>query len=374
MALDGGAMLLLARGAVSADGRGMTVHAWDADSGTTARMYKGQAVARHALWAGSRGMCAAQQDKGAIVFWGWQQETPMMKMPLPERATAVICSQKYDLCITGTASGAIYVWQMCTGSLVQHLSHAHFRAITGLALTGDELSLISISDDAAARVWSLAHLVFGFSQQLSGEVRPRHVFSHHTLPVTDLAVSAAPSSVASPNLILLCLCHPGAQLYHLGLGQRLACITFADDLTSVALDPAEQYLYVASSTGRVYQVSLHDEVLEQASGLISQSQCARRVQAHERPITCVAVVSNGARLVTTDDAGCVRLWDTGSMQVVKTLEEGTSLAALLVSPSQWLEPAVANPALQLKLFQRTRQEDQESDDRLRVVIAPTQEP
>jgi WD40 repeat protein len=96
------------------------------------------------------------------------------------------CSADEVFCVTGTATGKLYVWEICTGRMVGAVETAHYREISVLRFSNDGAYVLSGSEDATVRVWRLSRLLERHQAGAPETSTPFHTWADHTLPVTDI--------------------------------------------------------------------------------------------------------------------------------------------------------------------------------------------
>ena len=97
-----------------------------------------------------------------------------MKIVLPEKLSCIAIDQQGVLCVGGTATGKIYIWEVGLYFSLLHLrTHdiqtasgilynawdAHYRQVNVLRFTNDGSALVSGSDDSAVNVWSVSRSI-----------------------------------------------------------------------------------------------------------------------------------------------------------------------------------------------------------------------
>lgn len=187
--------------AVSASATDSTIYVWDIRSGSTLFSFKQSMSGKGCLSLVPRpnacsqigAILSAQTDRAVLNVYQWHRDQVMHKMPTPERLVSVATSHRGTLVAGGTASGRVYLWQVATGMLLK-VFEAHFRRITRLAFSGDDLTLLTTSEDAGVHVWLIGQLLEHDVDQ--GRPAPLFSWSDHTLPVTDIAVGMGTMSTA----------------------------------------------------------------------------------------------------------------------------------------------------------------------------------
>ena len=237
---------------------------------------------------------------------------------------------------------------------------AHYKRITCLLFSENGTELVAASEDTLISVWLLAdvldvqHNRFGSSihrshqtinsQGFETSIAPLHSWSEHTLPVTALAIGtggcrAIVVSVGADRTV---------QIHSLGGGELLRTIVLPQPLTSVVMDPLEHSIYVGSSYGDIFDISLVGDAETEELGTVSgkpvhlgstgvdvgvvkndaslNSSNAReskewcKMEGHTKTVTSLALTLDGALLVSGSEDCSVRVWDLRSRQPIRVLE------------------------------------------------------
>jgi pre-rRNA-processing protein IPI3 len=171
--------------------------------------------------------------------------------------------------------------------------------------------------------------------QLGGSsLSPLHSWSDHTLPVTSVAVGSGGGNA----LVVSASLDRTIKLRNLGSGMVLRSITLPSPLTALALDPGEHSVYVGSSTGTIYDISLVGDAANAGSssgsgGGASGSSAAMTTTnvgngeeqreyvpmlGHSQTVTCLALTGNGSMLLSGSEDSSVMVWDLRSRQPIRT--------------------------------------------------------
>ena len=81
-------------------------------TGSFLRMFVSGLCAPGTVVALRQFLVAAQADRGAICFWNWAQDKPVIKIPIMEKVTGLACTSDAQFCIAGTDQGTLLVWQV----------------------------------------------------------------------------------------------------------------------------------------------------------------------------------------------------------------------------------------------------------------------
>lgn len=236
------------------------------------------------------------------------------------------------------------------------------------------------------------------------DVRPLRSFTQHTLAVTDIAFLGAAGAAHGATALRGRLCSVSLdhslRVWDLATGAALAHVLFPTLLTGVACDPCARFIVVAAADGRLRRVDLaaplstssssastssssgtttgtsttdalgpfsaaaaaatmgmrqQQQQQQQQDGEMLELGAAQEYRGHTRPVTSVAVNSDGTRLVSASLDGRVLVWDTESRQPVLTFTGHTAavscvatarLPALIADASQPLAIAPLSKHLQ----------------------------
>ncbi len=95
----------------------------------------------------------------------------------------------------------------------------------------------------------------------------------------------------------------------------LATILFPEPITTFVIPKQEDFIVVSGKSGRLYKsIAVQNGV--NSAGFEDAPQ-----QFHQKsPVTCMILIENDSQLVTSNNQGCIFIWDIISMQLIKTLE------------------------------------------------------
>ena len=207
------------------------------------------------------------------------------------------------------------------------MTAAHFRPVTVLRFTDDGSHVVSGGEDSIVRVWAL-HTVLA-----QDEPEPVHSWAEHSLPVSDIAVGCgglwARVATASRDRTV--------KLWELASGTLLCSLTFPAEITALALDLAESFVFAGCTDACIYKVPLQPEPPASLPSALDIQQSADRVfTAHEQEITALALTLDSTQLVSTAKDSTLKIWDTASCQCLKSLETKGDISALVTVPAAFL--------------------------------------
>ncbi|EGD80776.1 hypothetical protein PTSG_01365 [Salpingoeca rosetta] len=336
---------VLSRAVPTSDGKGISINVWNQSNGSYLKVFLSGLCAPRTVVPLKQFLVASQAEKGAIIFWRWNQDKPVIRIPMSERITGLACTQNAQLCFGGSAQGTLFVWQITTGKLLCRINAAHYRGISQCSLTSDDSHLVTAGEDGIVRVWSVASLVSAApanrgQSMLAQTKKPLHTLHKHTLAVSSMCISKTLCSLAR----VFTGGHDRAcHIWELSTGELLGSLTFEDEVTSLALDPAETFLYVGLANGVIHRICLHDTSIEASTGLLlAESQ--QKVAAHQAAVASLAITHDATALVSCGADGMLRVWDTASFQATRTVAGSDTFNNVVLVPKLVLDqPARQDP-------------------------------
>jgi len=252
-----------------------------------------------------------------IFMWKWDQENVATR--------SVIMSGQNENCglsvlttstngyyiIAGTHAGDVMVWDADSGVLVTTFK-AHTQQVSALAVSADSLWLATGGTDALIRVWSLPLLIATTRETNALEPsweRCWATFSAHSLPITTLCWIDL-SLLASGSF------DQALRLWDVPSQRALLTVTFQTPLKCITLSPSHDTLYVGGADGSIYV--LHLWSLPGANDFTASSH-TRRLTGHTAPLTALCTSVDGSVLISGSEDTTLRLWDTGTLQLIQTI-------------------------------------------------------
>lgn len=285
------------------------------------------------LFAGSN----AQDGSKEVQTWDFGRAQPVCKSNVPERVCALSGSHSGTYLAGGGHSGAIYVWEVASGRLLRSWP-GHYKAVTCLAFTDDDSTLISGGEDANVATWSLVWILRRAASRGEGKeaaVAPSCVWSEHRQAVTSVGCSGSANMVVvSSSLDHTC------KIWSLPLRALLQSVVFPFAVNAAALDPGEHALYAGGSDGRIYITAL---AAAAESRTLLSAEDARPLRddalcGHRGPVTALAFSSDGVTLVSGSEDHTVRVWDVTAKQLLRTIAHEGPVSCLVVLPLPRLLP------------------------------------
>lgn len=240
---------------------------------------------------------------------------------------------------------SIYLWEVCTGNLLVILSR-HYQDVSCLKFTGDGSHFVSAGKDCLALAWSLCSVLQADPSRI---LAPRHVWSQHTLPITDLhcGFGGPMARVATASL------DQTVKLWAISSGDLLLSVLFDMGITSVTMDLAEHHIFCGGSDGSIFQVDLCSWPGLREHSFQPEQNTGKVFKGHRNQVTCLSVSTDGSVLLSGSHDESVRLWDVKSKQCLRTvtLKGPVTNAAIILAPPSMLNPEF-RPSLPLPHFNK----------------------
>lgn len=144
--------------------------------------------------------------------------------------------------------------QTSSGDLLAVLSR-HFRPVSCIRFSDDGSRLVSASRDGQVLAWDLGDAV----SSTHGTGEPLHVWAQHSFDVTDVWLGLGGGARCR---VYTCSLDQTCRAYAMDSGELLATAVLDAPLTALAADPAEDHLFAAANTGKIYQASSLSFVLQ----------------------------------------------------------------------------------------------------------------
>ncbi|KAK2510041.1 hypothetical protein MC885_018425 [Smutsia gigantea] len=222
---------------------------WELHSGANLLTYRGgQAGPRGLALLNGEYLLAAQLGKNYISAWELQRKDQLQqKIMCPGPVTCLTTSPTGLYVLAGIAE-SIYLWEVSTGNLLVILSR-HYQDVSCLQFTGDSSYFLSGGQDCLVLAWGLSSVL---QADPSRTPAPRHVWSHHTLPITDLhcGFGGPLARVATASL------DQTVKLWEISSGELLLSVVFDVGIMAVTMDLAEHHMFCGGSDGSIFQVDL----------------------------------------------------------------------------------------------------------------------
>ncbi|XP_051893741.1 WD repeat-containing protein 18 isoform X3 [Pristis pectinata] len=319
---------------------------WEPRSGTTLTSYRGgNTSARTLCVLGGEYLLGAQLGKNYINVWELQRKDQLQqKIVCPGIVTCLAVSPN-GLYVTAGIEESIYLWEVSTGNLLLTLSR-HYQELTCIRFTDDSSHFISGGKDNLVMVWNLCSLL---QISYARVPEPQHVWSRHTLPVTDIhcGVGGPLSRVATASL------DQTVKLWEISCGELLMSVLFDVGIMSVALDPCEYYLFCGGNDGSIFQVNLFTGPVQREKNFQTDKDGSQIFKGHRNQVTCLSVSIDGTLLISGSHDETVRLWDIPSKQCLRTVNHKGPVtnAFLMIASANMFNPD-CRPNISLPKFSK----------------------
>ncbi|XP_069127865.1 WD repeat-containing protein 18-like [Argopecten irradians] len=333
-----------------ASGQMWNVCVWDFQSSTSLLTYKGGTSVPHGLTILNNDfIISALNTKPILNIWPLhKRDNQNMKMVCPGRVTALDVTPNGEYCIAAV-SEKIHIWQVCTGHLLAVLGR-HYQCITCLRCCDDGSYFVSGGDDNMVIAWSLGR-VLSETGEHSNRRAPVHVWSQHSLPITDIHIGYGGSRarVVSSSLDQSC------RLWDLASGEMLCCIVFDISITSTVMNLTESLLFAGGSNGQIYSYNLFERPIRTERHIQSDTEDPNTsiYHGHSKQVTCLSLSLDGSQLVSGSHDFDVRVWDVYSGQCVKTIpHKGAITNVRLIPTPPGVISETKRPVLPMQPFER----------------------
>ncbi|XP_031845748.2 WD repeat-containing protein 18 [Nomia melanderi] len=295
---------------------------WDPRTGSALSTYKhAGALAHRTLQLLSDSyIIGADSAKPRIHIWPLNNPNPVsnLRLATPGKVNALTCTPN-GAYMVAAISEKLFLWQVCNGRLLGHLSH-HYQSVNCLSFSTDGSIFASGAEDGLVFVWSLFRVIN------EEQPAPLHAFSHHSLPVKDLQFGhcGARGRLCSVSLDRTC------NVYEPCSGTLLLTLVFDVPLTAVCLNTRESDLFVGCTDGDIYRFNLH----EPPRGIEHHVQVQRDgddggvvLRRHKSKILSMSTSIDGRYLVSGCGNGEIHIWDIASRQVLRSIDHKGSITA-----------------------------------------------
>ncbi|KAJ3270810.1 WD repeat-containing protein 18 [Terramyces sp. JEL0728] len=346
--------------AITCSSKENVIHLWDIRTGVLVASYKANlsnsVAIRKSFWLRASSFFTPQLDKGTINVYQFSKSPSAFKFIIPEKLSALEISNTGDFCVGGGESGRIYIWEIQTGRMIR-MFDAHYKAITCIKFTMDDMRLITGGKDSQILVWSFNHLLdLTFPQD---SIPSSISLSGHSLPITSIAVSILPYEHAR---IYSCSMDRSCKIWEI-TGENIGAIVFPRSLTSVVVNSTETAVFCGTIDGAIYQSNLYSEQTAQNFSTVADLQdteflkfekhtyefANRSDQIHQ---LCFSM--DESLLVSASEDGTCQVWDIGSRQSIKSFVKKTPMTtcAVILQPPELIEQALAPKDLKISQFSR----------------------
>uniref|UniRef100_A0ACB8F1L2 WD repeat-containing protein 18 n=1 Tax=Sphaerodactylus townsendi TaxID=933632 RepID=A0ACB8F1L2_9SAUR len=232
------------------------------------------------------------------------------KIVCPGRVSCLTAAPNGLYILAGIAE-SIYLWEVSSGNLLAILNR-HYQDLSCLAFTDDSSHFLSGAKDCLVIVWSLCSVL---QVEHGQSPEPRHVWSRHSLPITDMCCGVGGPLARAATASL----DQTAKLWEISSGDLLLSVVFDVGIMSVTLDLTEYFMFCGGMDGSVFQVDLCSWPVQRERGFRTERENGRVFQGHRNQVTCLSVSTDGSLLLSGSHDETVRLWDIQSKQCLRTV-------------------------------------------------------
>lgn len=342
---------------------------WDPHTGTSLMTYKGGGTAESKTlsFIGKDYLAAVERTKPVLHIWplNSHQTVQGMRFILPGKASALAVTNDGCYCVAGIDE-KIYLWQIASGSLLTIINR-HYQKVVVLKFTPDGKYFVSAAEDGMVMVWSLATVaahpeVELVTQTTAGQHDPVHIFSDHSLPVTDMYVS----KTGMHGRLCTVSSDRTCKIYDLASGEILLNLVFDIALSSITMDVLELNIFIGTIEGNIHQFSVTNPPRSKDLLVNTDASCPTFI-SHNKAVTCLSVSLDGETLMSSSNDEQVILWHIRSKQPIRTIRhKGSVTNAYFTVNFPAIYKQDFSPNVILHSLERTLEKD--SDDVLEVEI------
>ncbi|RKO91313.1 WD40-repeat-containing domain protein [Blyttiomyces helicus] len=354
-----------------------TISCWDIRSGAVLGTLKGNksdqrtASPIHLPGALAPAMLAvAQNDRAVVHLWSWSKGQLHSKFVVPEKLSSLVVSNSGLYCVGGGLSGRIYVWELQTGTLLRKFD-AHYKPVRALRFTPDDTAFLSSGEDSVTNVYLLASVFASLSDpnypSHSDVCTPVASFSGHVLPITEMVVGAGAGFGSGVRMFTASLDRT-VKIWDPTHPTPLATLLFPKPITSLAVDPSETRLYAGASDGSIFRADLYRRETETAGtgivglreGVVEDGDAGGAVfRGHSQSVLSLSLSFDGTLLVSASEDGTAIVWDTVSLQALRTFPQQKSPitdATVIIKPAELMDASVHHTLPVVKSFKTFQQQ------------------
>ncbi|KAM6041536.1 WD repeat-containing protein 18 [Chlamydotis macqueenii] len=319
---------------------------WELHSGSALPGYRGgNSGPRGLALLGGEHLLGAQIGKSYINVWELQRKDQLQqKIICPGPVTCLTASPNGLYILAGVAE-SIYLWEVSNGNLLAILNR-HYQDLTCLCFTDDSSHFLSGAKDCLALVWNLYSVLQAEPSQIPD---PRHVWSRHSLPITDLCCGFGGPLARAATASL----DQTAKLWEISSGELLLSVLFDVGIMAVTLDLCEYHMFCGGMDGSIFQVDLCAWPVQRDRTFQTEQENGKVFKGHRNQVTCLSVSTDGSLLLSGSHDETVRLWDIQSKQCLKTMNHKGPVtnAFIVLAPANMLNPD-GKPSVPLPKFSK----------------------
>ncbi|NXR56117.1 WDR18 protein, partial [Hippolais icterina] len=282
------------------------------------------------------------------------QDQLQQKIICPGPVTCLTASPNGLYILAGVAE-SIYLWEVSNGNLLAILNR-HYQDLTCLCFTDDSSHFLSGAKDCLALVWNLYNVLQAEPSQIPD---PRHVWSRHSLPITDLCCGFGGPLARAATASL----DQTAKLWEISSGELLLSVLFDVGIMAVTLDLSEYHMFCGGMDGSIFQVDLCAWPVQRDRTFQTERENGKVFKGHRNQVTCLSVSTDGSLLLSGSHDETVRLWDIQSKQCLKTMNHKGPVtnAFIVLAPANMFNPD-GKPSVPLPKFSRHLHGTESSDE------------
>lgn len=336
----------------SSNSASSSIVVWDYQTSNNLKTYKNsENVLPHTLsFVKNEYLMAASSAAPVLRVWPIHNPNPLgssLRTTLPGFATAIEIDPHGNYCVCGITD-KVYVWQLSSGKLMA-IGEQHYQKITCIKFLDDGNDFLSAGEDGQVVLWSLVKL---FSQPRGGQnTKPRHIFSDHSMAVTDLHVGRgwpnarhchAASVSLDRTLNFFRLAHPAL----------LFTVVFNSPLSSVTMNHCETKLFVGVANGEIQELNLRDPPRTREYH-ISEKDAALKYLGHTDRVNSLCVSMYDSTLISGGNDNNIILWNLATRQMISSITQQAPITNVLFRPAHKnLFSKTPELIIQLQSFQR----------------------
>ncbi|KAJ9466122.1 Pre-rRNA-processing protein IPI3 [Diplonema papillatum] len=367
--------MALLEACLSCSGANEKGYLWDPQNGVVRHDFNQMTgLARSTVFAPKqRIVYSSNANKAALTIHYATKDVPRYRCPLPEKMTCLSINPACPYLVGGAASGKVYLWNIATGALLRFWD-AHYKEVTRALFSQDGSFLVTASEDATVKSWSLCH-VLDVTLPAHAELRPHNTYMGHTLGAVDMALSTIDGRAVTVSK------DRTMRLHDYILAQELRCCLLPSAPKCVAIDTEGTSLFAGCSDGKIYQAELYPErqrtarqqddsvpqkkLLEALLGHDTEHAAHARTtglgeyyttafEGHKGGVSAICCSTDSLHLYSGGADGNVHIWRISSKQLIRVFSQhkapvtALSLALIPVKMPSEKESSLTSPFAALK--------------------------